>query len=134
VIAVQLEDLVGSCRLVSPTMFLPWAIGGLLTLFGMAKAVKVDLQPCIISQDDIDRDVYQTGEAYIASEFYKGYWGASQLIFVVTGGEDLELQYADDHGKCNVVFVGIEPTETQKGQLDDYSRTFKVRVVYFGIS
>ena len=41
----------------------------------------------------------------------------------------LDLVYGDDpnHGKCNVVFVGIKLTAAQKLQLQDYSRNFKVR-------
>lgn len=41
----------------------------------------------------------------------------------------LDLTVDSNHGKCNVVFVGIIPTAEQKTQLQDYSRKFKVWAV-----
>lgn len=38
----------------------------------------------------------------------------------------LDLTVDRNHGKCNVVFVGIIPTAEQKKELQDYSRKFKV--------
>ncbi|CAM9973894.1 unnamed protein product, partial [Pylaiella littoralis] len=64
----------------------------------------------------------------------------------------LDLVYANDanRGKCNVIFVGIVPdgilpddptvpavaeeNRTQKKQLQDYSRKFNVRIVYFDVA
>lgn len=54
----------------------------------------------------------------------------AQLTPSATTGT-LDLTNSDTHGKCNVVYVGIEVTEAQKVQLQDYSRTFNVRIVYF---
>lgn len=53
-----------------------------------------------------------------------------QLTPAATNGT-LDLTNTTTHGKCNVVYVGIEVTEAQKTQLQDYSRTFSVRIVYF---
>lgn len=35
------------------------------------------------------------------------------------------------YGKCNVIYVGIPVTTAQKATLQEYSRTFRVRIVYF---
>lgn len=39
----------------------------------------------------------------------------------------LDLLVDAEHGKCNVIFVGIVPSAAQKLQLQDYSRKFNVR-------
>ncbi|CAN0515034.1 unnamed protein product, partial [Ectocarpus sp. 12 AP-2014] len=74
------------------------------------------------TQDDGD-----TPDAYVTSTFYQGYWGATKLTLTGTSG----LTNSDTSGKCNVVYVGIPVTEEQKVELQNYSRTFKVRIVYF---
>ncbi len=38
----------------------------------------------------------------------------------------LDLLVDENHGKCNVIFVGIVPSAAQKLQLQEYSRKFKV--------
>ncbi len=40
---------------------------------------------------------------------------------------ELDLLVDADHGRCNVIFVGIMPSAEQKLQLQDYSRMFNVR-------
>lgn len=42
-----------------------------------------------------------------------------------------DLTYSATYGKCNVVYVGITVTAEQKAQLQDYSSTFRARIVYF---
>ncbi|CAN0374160.1 unnamed protein product [Pylaiella littoralis] len=107
-------------------------VGGLLGMAASALAatVQVDLVPCILAPTTIAADSVDTAETYVVSKFYKGYWGASQLTPAATNGT-LDLTNTTTHGKCNVVYVGIEVTEAQKTQLQDYSRTFSVRIVYF---
>lgn len=53
-----------------------------------------------------------------------------QLTPSTTGTFDL-IDSEDNSGKCNVVYVGVDVTEAQKAQLQDYSRTYKARIVYF---
>ena len=66
----------------------------------------------------------------MVSEYYRGFWGASQHTPSFTTGT-LDLTNSETHGKCNAVYVGFPVTEAQKLQLQDYSRTFNVRIVYF---
>lgn len=53
----------------------------------------------------------------------------TQLTPSATGTFDLTNSATS--GKCNVVYVGVPVTAEQKAQLQDYSRTFRVRIVYF---
>lgn len=53
-----------------------------------------------------------------------------QLTPAATTGT-LDLTNSATHGKCNVVYVGVSVTSDQKAQLQEYSRTFRVRIVYF---
>lgn len=39
---------------------------------------------------------------------------------------DLVMEDDDNHGKCNVIFVGLVLSADQKVELQDYSRKFKV--------
>eukprot|EP00903_Cladosiphon_okamuranus_P014293 g13275.t1 len=93
----------------------------------LAGSLYQDLQPCILASSSITRD--DTGDAYLISTFYKGYWGATQLAPAATTGT-LDLTNSATSGKCNVVYVAVVVNAAQKLQLQDYSRTFKVRIVY----
>ncbi|CAM9431410.1 unnamed protein product [Scytosiphon promiscuus] len=96
----------------------------------LAATVTLDLTPCILAPSTISQDNADTPDAYLISTFYKGYWGATQLTPSATTGT-LDLTNTDTYGKCNVVYVGVTVTEAQKLQLQEYSKTFKVRIVYF---
>ena len=119
----------------SKTMKTSAAFSALLGLFCnfshvQGDLVQVDLQPCILAPTEISRDESTSPESYMVSEFYRGFWGASQHTPSFTTGT-LDLTNSETHGKCNVVYVGFPVTEAQKLQLQDYSRTFNVRIVYF---
>ena len=101
-----------------------------LVTYCTAAVVKVDLVPCILAPAAIERDSTDAPESYMISEFYKGFWGGSQLTPPPTTGS-LDIRHSDTHGKCNVIYVGAKVTDDQKADLQEYSRTFKVRVVYF---
>ncbi|CAM9819067.1 unnamed protein product, partial [Scytosiphon promiscuus] len=99
--------------------------------------VDVDLVPCILAQADLARDVAEVASAYLFGEYFKGFWTATQVLETEIAPTDVLNLVMDDnanHGKCNVVFVGIVLSDDQKLQLQDYSRKFKVRVVYFDIA
>eukprot|EP00903_Cladosiphon_okamuranus_P021170 g19446.t1 len=103
--------------------------GLLLGLVGSALAatVQVDLQPCILAPSTISQDNPDTPDAYMTQTFYQGYWGASKEVF----SDTTSLTNSATYGKCNVIYVGIPVTADQKATLQDYSRTFRVRIVYF---
>eukprot|EP00903_Cladosiphon_okamuranus_P012911 g12054.t1 len=99
--------------------------------------VQVDLVPCILAAGTPERDVASVASAYLFTEFFKGFWTATQRVQTGIGAStEFDLVDADDpsRGLCNVVFVGVVPTAAQKQQLQDYSRSFKVRIVYFDIA
>eukprot|EP00903_Cladosiphon_okamuranus_P009435 g8995.t1 len=92
--------------------------------------VEVDLVPCILASGTIEKDVGSVASAYLFNEFFKGFWTATQDIQSPPAAV-LDLLVDAEHGKCNVIFVGIVPSAAQKLQLQDYSRKFNVRIVYF---
>ena len=53
-------------------------------------------------------------------------WG--QHIIIDTGDGELDLNVAEDHGKCSAIFVGASPSTVQYKQLTEYSAKFKVRM------
>ncbi|CAM9838625.1 unnamed protein product, partial [Discosporangium mesarthrocarpum] len=113
---------------------LPWITTSILlalrTSMGQVSPVTVNLQPCIFAKAEVIKDVSSVGEAYITSQWYKGFWGASAVISVSPTGS-LDLVNDLNEGKCNAIYVGIVPTAEQKTELQDYSRNFGVRIVYF---
>ena len=98
-----------------------------MTGYSLGATVNVDLQPCIFASEEIHRD--NTPDAFVISEYYRGFWGASQLTPSVTTGS-LELTHSPTHGKCNAVFVATPVSCSQKAELQEYSRDFGVRIVY----
>eukprot|EP00904_Undaria_pinnatifida_P011670 jgi/Undpi1/7633/HiC_scaffold_23.g10106.m1 len=94
--------------------------------------VKVDLVPCILASEVIADAVATVASEYVMTNFFKGFWTAQQRIMEPPEAV-LVLEDAADanHGLCSVIFVGIIPTPEQKTQLQDYSRKFQVRLVYF---
>lgn len=56
-----------------------------------------------------------------------------QEVLIVADSEDLtpmmmvNSSIATPHGKCNAVYVGIVPSETQVAELKAYSTQYKVR-------
>lgn len=101
-----------------------------LLKYSLGDTVNVDLQPCILAPNGISRLDNISPESYMISEFYRGFWGAKQIVIGPTNG-DLDLTISPTHGKCNVIYVGMILTEDQKIQLQDYSKTFKARIVFF---
>ncbi|CAM9818998.1 unnamed protein product [Scytosiphon promiscuus] len=100
-------------------------------------SVQVDLVPCILANETVAQDVSDVASAYLLSEYFKGFWTATQIVeteISATDLLDLAMDDDDNHGKCNVVFVGIVLSDDQKLELQDYSRKFKVRIVYFNIA
>lgn len=88
------------------------------------------MQPCILTPTAVAKDDSATADLYLTSLFYQGYWAAKQLTLEV-GDEAIGLTNSATSGKCNVVYVSIVVTEAQKLELQKYSQTFKVRIVYF---
>ena len=91
-----------------------------------AQTVDVDIRPCIFSASSINRDT--SPDAFVISEYYKGFWGATQLTPSMSGS--LDLRNSLEHGKCNAVYVASPVTDAQKLELQIYSKDFKVRIVY----
>ncbi|CAM9194686.1 unnamed protein product, partial [Choristocarpus tenellus] len=90
--------------------------------------VSLDLQPCILAASDLVSCVGGVAETYVMSQWYKGFWSASQ-VYCPT--DTLGFTNQDGSGKCDSIFVGIVPTADQKAELQAYARTFSVRIVYF---
>ena len=98
-----------------------------MAISAFAATVTVDLQPCIYASETINRD--NTPDAFVISEYYKGFWGATQLTPSLTTGA-IGLTKSATEGKCNVVYVAAPVTDGQKLELQAYSRDFKARIVY----
>ncbi|CAM9805005.1 unnamed protein product, partial [Ectocarpus sp. 8 AP-2014] len=97
--------------------------------------VQVDMVPCILASEAVEKDVGPVASAYLFNEFFKGFWTATQNVQAPPAAVlDLVEALDADHGKCSVVYVGIVPSAAQKLQLQDYSRKFNVRIVYFDIA
>eukprot|EP00904_Undaria_pinnatifida_P003100 jgi/Undpi1/12791/HiC_scaffold_7.g02458.m1 len=106
-----------------------------------AAFARVDVRPCIIVPSEIIKDVSATSEAYMATLMYSGFWAAKQYVIEAdtTTSLDALLNVNTRRGRCNVVFVGIEPSAAQKLTLQDCEqlRCFfrpSVRLVYFETS
>lgn len=56
-----------------------------------------------------------------------GHVRALQYIITAPGTSTLDLTVDDNHGRCNVVFVGQQMSSTQIEQLTLYSQRFQVR-------
>jgi len=72
-----------------------------MAMSAMSATVTVDLQPCIYASEAINRD--NTPDAYVISEYYRGFWGATQLTPSLTTGA-IGLTKSATEGKCNVVY------------------------------
>ena len=98
-----------------------------MAMSAMSATVTVDLQPCFYASETINRD--NTPDAFVISEYYKGFWGATQLTPSLTTGA-IGLTKSATEGKCNVVYVAAPVTDEQKLELQEYSKDFKARIVY----
>lgn len=56
-------------------------------------------------------------------------WMDEQYIITSPSSDDtLDLTVDDNHGRCNVIFVGITPSAAQTTQLTEYSQKYQVLV------